>query len=105
MLVYIYDQTMVGEYSWASVAFDEDMVERVEVAQLPRDWRSDGTFRSLRAIGDQWALANRSAVLRVPSAIIPMEYNFVINPSHTDSTRIELGQVQDFVLDPRLLRK
>ncbi len=54
-------------------------------------------------IGDGWLDAKRAAVLKVPSALVPVEYNYVINPEHPDFALITTGDPTGFPLDPRLL--
>ena len=54
-------------------------------------------------IGDSWATSRRSAVLRVPSAVIETEYNYLLNPAHPDFARISIGTPNAFELDLRLL--
>jgi RES domain-containing protein len=42
-------------------------------------------------------------VLAVPSAIIPREWNYLINPEHPDMKRIVVGKPEPFAFDPRLI--
>jgi RES domain-containing protein len=46
---------------------------------------------------------NRSAVLAVPSVIIPEEFNYLLNPAHPDFKKISIGKPEPFAFDPRLL--
>jgi RES domain-containing protein len=55
-----------------------------------------------RDIGTKWVESNASALLRVPSAIIPGEQNFVINIKHPDFTKIIVGEPRPFALDNRI---
>ncbi|BCX46450.1 RES domain-containing protein [Haloferula helveola] len=55
-----------------------------------------------RATGDPWITNRRSLALRVPSAIVPGEFNFLLNPSHPDFSKIEAGDPQPFGFDDRL---
>lgn len=71
-------------------------------ASLTDDWRSYSSQKQTRAIGDAWVKAGETAVLKVPSAIVPDEYNFLINPNHGDFKKIELADVQPFDFDRRL---
>jgi RES domain-containing protein len=73
--------------------------------QLPADWRSIAAREQLRALGSAWARKNAGAVLAVPSAVIPSEYNYLLNPLHPDFARISIGEPQDFITDLRLMRK
>ncbi|MGE5345698.1 MAG: RES family NAD+ phosphorylase [Acidithiobacillales bacterium] len=74
----------------------------VEVRDLPRDWRRYPAPDSLRDIGTAWVTRGREAVLSVPSAVVPSERNYLINPSHPAFGRIRIGSPQPFSLDLRL---
>ena len=52
--------------------------------------------------GPAWLRAGQSAVLEVPSAIVPSEKNYVPNPRHPDFRRIRIGKALAFVFDPRM---
>jgi RES domain-containing protein len=55
-----------------------------------------------RTIGDVWIESRRSALLRVPSWIVPESHNVLINPAHPDAPSIQLGSVRPFQFDQRL---
>ncbi len=84
-----------------SVRFAEELVR--SVAGLPADWRAVPPPESTQAIGDAWVRGGSSAVWRVPSVIIPSEFNYVINPEHPDFRKIAIGPPEPFSIDPRLL--
>lgn len=69
---------------------------------LPPDWpeRTEVT----RAVGDVWLANGRSALLRVPSAIMPDVYNVLLNPLHPDAGKLRIADVQDVPLAPRLFK-
>jgi RES domain-containing protein len=70
---------------------------------LPDGWHVHHVLPDTQKLGDDF-IADRSApVLKVPSAIVPHEYNYLINPNHPDSRRIKIRQKHRLVLDPRLL--
>lgn len=73
-------------------------------ADLPPDWRTPSVRAALQSIGAQWLRELRSAVLVVPSAVVPAESNFLINPLHPDFQRITLGPPEPLETDKRLLR-
>jgi RES domain-containing protein len=89
-------------FSAVPVDFDDSLVAFLEDGDLPADWRSDPVPASTRAIGDAWVLAAKSAVLRVPSVIVPMEFNYVVNPRHPDFTQVNAGTPMPVPFDPRL---
>jgi RES domain-containing protein len=54
-------------------------------------------------LGDQWVRAARSVVLAVPSAILPGERNFLLNPTHPDFGKLRRHRPVDFAFDDRLV--
>jgi len=84
--------------------FKPDLVERLSIAKLPRDWQSRPISPATRAIGDRWVQQQRSAVLMVPSVVVPEEFNYLLNPVHPDFEKIEIGRPVVYHFDPRLGR-
>jgi RES domain-containing protein len=74
----------------------------MDVKDLPKDWRIYPAPQSLCTIGDRWLDEMRSAILSVPSVIVPMERVYVVNPLHADYKKIKIGEPQDFPFDKRL---
>ena len=91
-------------YSAVPVEFDPALVTAVDAAQLPRSWRESPPPAATQAIGDKWVGSGASAVLRVPSVVVPGEFNFVLSPAHRDFARIRIGTPAPFPFDPRLLQ-
>jgi RES domain-containing protein len=81
---------------------DDVAVERVLVEDLPADWRSTAAREQLQDLGSTWARGLSSAVLAVPSAVIPAEHNYLLNPLHPAFADIAIGAAQAFVTDARL---
>lgn len=82
---------------------DDLAVERIEIAALPADWQSMAEHVICRQLGDAWLERGDKCVLAVPSAIIPEETNYLINPAHAESARVRVVSSRPFVFDPRLL--
>lgn len=74
----------------------------IKPAQLPLAWQADPPPHALQRLGSEWAASSRSLVLAVPSALIPQEFNYLINPRHPDFARLTLTSPQKFPFDPRL---
>ena len=81
---------------------DEALVERVDVAALPEDWQAWPHPVSTQRLGTRWFDARRTAVLVVPSAVVPHETNVLINPLHADFHAIRVGAPEVFPIDRRL---
>lgn len=82
----------------------EDLIEQVNQKKLSANWRKDPPPATLQKIGNKWVKDNQSAVLKVPSAVIPVEFNYMINPKHPDVSKIKIGPKQRHALDVRLAR-
>ena len=82
---------------------DEIAVESVDRRSLPVDWSATVGVGVCQEVGDRWLASGASAVLRVPSAPIPEEFNFLLNPRHEDSGRVRVVSRRGFVFDPRVL--
>ena len=78
------------------------LLEEVTAERLPAGWQQVTSYPQCQAIGGAWYQLRRSAVLKVPSAIIITEANYLINTSHPDFSQIELLGTEDFVFDPRI---
>ncbi|HLF97718.1 MAG TPA: RES domain-containing protein [Methylococcaceae bacterium] len=82
---------------------DELVLERIAAEELPAHWQSTGPKEELQRRGAAWARGGASAVLAVPSAVIPDETNYLLNPAHPDFSRIAIGDARELVTDLRLL--
>jgi RES domain-containing protein len=84
-----------------------DTVARTEIRAeaLPANWRAYPAPEALGELGTAWARARRTAILLVPSAIVPQERNVLLNPAHADFRHIRLGSPEPFSFDPRLWRR
>jgi RES domain-containing protein len=100
MLVHLDSAELLQKYVLIEAGFDSSLVEELDWARLPRNWRAASS--DLRVLGDAWLAARTSAVLRVPSALVPSETNYLVNPRHPDFPQIEIGKPLDFGFDPRL---
>lgn len=72
---------------------------------LPDGWRSYPPPKALQILGDQWISDKASLALKVPSAIIDYEFNFLINPAHPDFKYLKIVSITDFSFDPKVKTK
>jgi RES domain-containing protein len=84
---------------------DDVAIESIQRQGLPKDWRQfEPPIEALQLIGDRWVASGSSAVLRVPSAVVPSEDNYLLNPRHHDFVRVAIDKEMDVALDVRLFR-
>jgi RES domain-containing protein len=103
MIAHLDSTTLLPAYALIEVTVPERLITAVDVAALPSDWRQYPSPSDLRVIGDGWLDMKTSAVLKVPSALVAVEYNYVMNPEHPDFALITTGAPLSFPLDPRLI--
>lgn len=83
---------------------DAVAVEVVDVASFPKNWDSSPPVEYTMALGTKWCVELRSAILKVPSVIVPGEFNYLLNPQHPDFKLVETYGPEPFSFDPRLLK-
>lgn len=87
-----------------SIADDDYLIKQIKINELPINWRSIAAYSELQNIGSDWYNTRESLVLKIPSAIIPLEYNYIINTEHPEfSTKINLVRMEEYFWDSRLL--
>lgn len=87
-----------------SIADDDYLIKQIQLKDLPTDWRSLAAYSFLQTIGSNWYNSRESLVLKVPSAVIPLEYNYMINTEHPDfHDKVSLVRSEAYFWDSRLL--
>jgi len=66
-----------------------------------KSWKN--SVESTRRLGDEWLRSSRSALARVPSAILPQTWNVLLNPDHSESKKVRVVRTLRAAYDPRLL--
>ena len=87
-----------------SVPDDDRIFHQVHIADLPADWRRITAYTALQDLGSAWYREGRFLLLKVPSAIIPQEINYIINTRHPDfASSVRLVRTEPYFWDDRLL--
>lgn len=102
--VHIDTTKKLKRYKCFAFHFDEGLMEVFRVGGLPKDWQQEPPPPSMQQLGDDWVKSAVSAILAVPSIIIPSELNYLLNPRHPDFAKIKIDKPADFVFDQRLLK-
>ncbi|MDH3492732.1 MAG: RES family NAD+ phosphorylase [Acidobacteriota bacterium] len=93
-----------NSYSYAAVTIGQEYILPVETfTELPGTWRDAPAPLQVQEIGDRWVRSGVSAVLKVPTAVLPEGYNYLINIEHPDFSKLECGVPKLLSLDERLL--
>jgi RES domain-containing protein len=78
------------------------LIQTVEESDLPPNWSSPIASKKTQALGTDWIKSGATAVLSVPSVIVPSERNYLLNPVHPDFARIRFFPPRPFTFDRRL---
>lgn len=77
-------------------------VDTITLADLPTDWADYQNYDICQQRGELWLLRGAAPVLKVPSAVVPQEWNYLLNPAHPSFAAIQLLRTEAFTFDPRL---
>lgn len=101
LLVHLKTFNLPPEFKLVSLEVPESLASSVlEIQKLKRNWKDD--FQYTRKIGDGFLKEKEFLLLKVPSAIVEQEFNYVLNCQHPDYKKIKIGSVINFELDKRL---
>ena len=102
-LVHFSHQTLPADYVSLAVTVPKgSKMETIDPALLPADWWEEDPPVTTQALGSVWLQRSSSLLLKVPSAIIPTEFNYLLNPQHKDFGKLRNAQPVGFRFDPRL---
>ncbi|MCA9530650.1 MAG: RES family NAD+ phosphorylase [Myxococcales bacterium] len=103
VLVHVDRRRAPKDQRWFRVEIPDDLaVTRWAASSLPSGWRAYPHSPATRDLGTAWLRRGEAAVLAVPSAVIPDERSFILNPLHPDFARITWSDAGPVVWDVRL---
>jgi RES domain-containing protein len=82
-----------------------ESIKEYSTDDFPENWRNQDTFESLRKLTDNFVKKKEFLVMKVPSAIIDIEFNFLINPQHSLFKEVKIINQQEFSFDQRLFTR
>lgn len=83
---------------------DDLKIKEISTKDLPSGWNEIGDlgYRKCQPIGDNWISRAESAILKVPSALVAKESNYLFNPNHPEFTKIKIKSEVPFIFDDRI---
>jgi RES domain-containing protein len=104
VLVHVDPLTAPADLRLLAIELPDDLsIEVLEPITLPEGWHSVPAPAALQTIGSSWLMSGRTAALNVPSAVIKVERNFLLNPRHPEVQRVRILSDEAFSFDTRLL--
>ncbi|MDE1191639.1 MAG: RES family NAD+ phosphorylase [Arachidicoccus sp.] len=95
-----------NDYYLVTIYIPDDIaIEEIKPNTLPADWKDIPYGYSTQEIGDSFLQANNYLILKVPSVVVPGDFNYLINPNHPDFRYIKITKTEKFEFDKRLFQK
>lgn len=102
-LVHFDDEALLQHYTLLSIDISDTDIVTLNPAALPANWQQLAAPQETMDIGSEWLYSGSSVGLLVPSVVVPMENNLLINPQHTDFTAyLTSAQTIPQIFDSRL---
>jgi RES domain-containing protein len=104
-LVHLHRNRLPSHFVCFGVDIPEDLtIREVRTEDLPAEWRRQPAPLELRDIGTRWEESGETVALEVPSAVVPGEHDFLLNPRHPHFRRLAIGDPELFEFEERLIR-
>lgn len=101
ILVHIKKYNRPLNYHLISISIPDNIKPAIiHAGKLKKNWKEDPAYSQF--MGDAFLKTKEYLVLKVPSVIVEQEYNFILNPAHTDATKIKIVSTSLFEFDKRL---
>jgi len=103
VLVHLSFPMLPADYMMLEIEIpDEISIKEIAIADLEEGWNSHPPRTHTQKIGDQFIRENDYSVLKIPSAVVPGDFNYLINPHHKKSKEIKVMDATPFPFDERL---
>ncbi|EJI4683867.1 RES family NAD+ phosphorylase [Salmonella enterica] len=83
-LVHINAPQLLDDFTLLSLDVPDEQIQTFDMNRLPDNWASEDAPAELALYGDNWAESGSSIALRIPSALSPVEFNYLLNPEHPE---------------------
>jgi len=100
ILVRASKDTSPSSYTLLSFEIPENGIYELQYKKLKKEWQHDVIYT--QEIGKDFLEENQSLCIKVPSAIVPQENNFLLNPLHSDFKKVKIISSELLELDKRL---
>ncbi|QXV65060.1 RES family NAD+ phosphorylase [Mucilaginibacter sp. 21P] len=103
VLVHMQPLVTPSNFCIAEIKVPEHSMLTLEASTLPTNWQDASSPAELKQIGNQFIQETKYLMMKVPSAIVPQEYNYLINPWHPDIKKVSILNTHPYSFDDRLI--
>jgi len=93
------------DYFMTSIEIPDIGTSNINIIDLPSNWSRNPIVKTTQYMGDDFLNANKHLILQVPSATVPGDFNYLINPMHPDFKLVKIVMTEPFEFDTRLFKK
>lgn len=105
VLVHLSMATLPSDFVMLTIDIpDTILVEVLNLGKIGMDWNVFPCTFETPLLGDDFIRRNEACVLKVPSAVVKGDFNFLINPHHIDFYKIKIIEQVDFPFDKRIFK-
>lgn len=105
VLVHLSLDTLPSDFQMIQIEIPDSIhIESLSIKQLQKEWNSFPSSIQTQKIGDTFIQDNKMLVLKVPSAVVKGDHNYLINPNHLDFYKVEITNISKFPFDHRIFK-
>jgi RES domain-containing protein len=104
VLVHLQPLFIPDNYCMIEIEVPDDSIEQADTSSLPLNWQDISPPGAAKKIGDNFLSDKKHLLLQLPSAIVPAEFNFLVNPLHKGMKKVKVLKQEPFSFDERLVR-
>jgi RES domain-containing protein len=102
VLVHLPPLMIPNNYCLVEIEVPENSITNIEIDDLPHNWKDISPPMALSKIGDEFLVKRTYLLMKMPSSIVPDEYNYLLNPLHPGMQKVKILKKAPFDFDKRL---
>jgi RES domain-containing protein len=103
VLVHLQPLFIPSNFCVAEIEVPDNSILTLDIQSLPDNWQSASSPPELKTLGNQFIKETKYLLMKVPSSVVPEEYNYLLNPRHSDISKVKIINTSPFSFDDRLL--
>lgn len=105
VVVHLSLATLPDDYQMIEIEIPETIyIDILKESSLKNGWNSNPSNSTTQAIGDSFIISHKNLVLKVPSAVVKGDFNYLLNPNHPDISKIKIKSITKFPFDTRIFK-
>lgn len=103
VLVHLPPLMVPDNYCLVEIEVPDNSITQISLDRLPDNWKDISPPIALKQTGDEFLKKQEYLLMKVPSSIVPMEYNYLLNPQHQAMKKVKILKKEPFDFDNRLV--